>query len=380
MATERLYEGEAYCWDFEAVVQSCTQTARGWEVVLNRTAFYPEGGGQSADTGTLGGARVLDVQRSGDEIVHLCDRAVPHGSVHGTVDWARRMDLMQQHGGEHILSGLIHTRFGYANVGFHMGADVVTADFDGPLSLAQLSELELAANRAIRSNAPIRCYYPAADTLNTLSYRAKENLHGPVRLVEIVGIDCCACCGTHVHFTGEIGLLLVLSAVKFRGGTRVELLCGDRAIRYYQTLAAQNRSVSQRLSAKPTAISDAVGRMQDELAAAQRTAAALEERLIALLAAQQAGQERVLIFEQLAAPALRALATRLLQGGVRCCLVCAADGDGYRYVIAARDMDLRDTVRALHAHLGGRGGGKPDFAQGSLRAGADEIRAFWVEI
>lgn len=380
MATERLYEGAEYCREFTAQVLSCTQKNAGWEVILNRTGFYPEGGGQSADTGTLGTARVLDVQRRGDEIVHFCDRALG-GTVHGVIDWARRMDFMRQHGGEHILSGLIHARCGFDNVGFHLGAELVTADFDGELTMEQLLVLEREANRIVEENVPIRCYYPTQEELRTLPYRAKDNLHGAIRFVEIGDVDRCACCGTHVRASGEIGLILIVSAVKFRGGTRVELLCGDRAARYVQAIFAQNRAVSQALSAKPTATYEAVRRLQEEKAAAQRQTAALEARLVALLAAEAAGKERVLLIEpQLSPNAQRALATRIIQAGAACCLVCAADGTGYRYTLASNGADLRETVKRLNACLCGRGGGRPDFAQGSIQAEQAQIQAFWAEI
>lgn len=380
MATERLYEQTEYCKEFTAQVLSCTQKDAGWEVILNRTGFYPEGGGQSADTGTLGTARVLDVQRRGDEIVHFCDRALD-GTVHGVIDWARRMDFMQQHGGEHILSGLIHARHGFENVGFHLGADTVTADFDGVLTMEQLLALEEEANRAVEANVPIRCYYPTQEELQTLPYRAKDKLHGAIRFVEIGTLDRCACCGTHVRASGEIGLILIVSAVKFRGGTRVELLCGDRATRYRQAIFAQNRAVSQALSAKPTATAEAVRHLQAEKAAALKDAAELEARLVSLLAASTAGQEAPLFLEpQLSPNAQRALATCVIRDGASRCLVCVPDGDGYRYALASDGADLRETVKRLNAQLCGRGGGRPDFAQGSLRAEAAQIQAFWAEI
>lgn len=231
MDTAKLYYENAYTQDFTAVVQSCEAVKNGFAVTLDRTAFYPEGGGQPADHGTLGEARVLDVHEKDGVVTHLCDRALSEGAeVSGRIDWARRFDHMQQHSGEHIISGLLCSTFHCDNVGFHMGADVVTIDYNAPITWEQALEVERRANAYIWADHPIRIWYPSAEELAALPYRSKKELTGAVRITEFPGADRCACCGTHVTSSGQVGLLKLLSCQKFRDGVRLELLCGQRAL------------------------------------------------------------------------------------------------------------------------------------------------------
>ena len=249
METGQLYYEDCHQKSFTAQVLSCEETEKGYAVVLDQTAFYPEGGGQACDLGTLGDAKVLDVREKGTVIVHLCDKPVT-GTVTGTLDWQRRFDLMQQHAGEHIVSGIIHKTYGYHNVGFHMGSDMVTIDFDGPIPADALAQIERQANEAIWQNLDIRCYYPSPEELENLTYRSKKALPWPVRIVEVPGIDRCACCGVHVAKTGEIGLVKLFTCVKFHQGVRIEMACGGRAMDILSRIYEQNRQVSQAFSAK----------------------------------------------------------------------------------------------------------------------------------
>ena len=227
--TEPLYEANAYLQTFTAVVTGCAPAPGGWAVTLDRTAFYPEGGGQPCDTGTLGGARVLAVHAAGGDIVHLCDAPLEAGrTVAGAIDWAARLDAMQQHTGEHILSGALHRLFGAENVGFHIGSPWVRMDTSIPLTPEQLAEAEAAANDAVRADTPVRCYVPDAAALAATEYRSKKTLEGPVRLVEAGG-DRCACCGTHLARTGEVGLVKIVSYQHYKGGMRLAVACGRRA-------------------------------------------------------------------------------------------------------------------------------------------------------
>ena len=230
MATEKLYYQDAHQAQFQATVLSCRPGKHGYDVVLDRTCFYPEGGGQPGDTGVLSSVRVTDTHEAGGEIVHYCEAPLAEGqTVEGTIDYDRRFEFMQLHTGEHILSGVIHRRFGYENVGFHMGADFVTIDLSGMLTPEQVQSVEAEANEWIWKNVPVEVSYPDPDTLKTIPYRSKKELTGQVRIVTIPGADICACCGTHVSNTGEIGLLRIFSCVRFHDGVRLELLCGRRA-------------------------------------------------------------------------------------------------------------------------------------------------------
>ena len=285
MNTIRIYETDSHARRLQARVLSCEESENGWLVELDRTIFYPTGGGQPCDMGTLGGADVTETFLRGETVLHRCTAALPAGAdVTGEIDWARRLDLMQQHSGEHLVSGLIHARFGYENVGFHLGADLVTIDFNGEVDEQALQELERAANEAVWADFAPHIWYPEPDELARLPYRSKKALTGAVRLVQFGDIDLCACCGTHVARTGEIGLIKLFSTTHFRGGSRIEMACGGRALAVLNALCAQNRDISVRLSAKPVQTAAAVARLASERTEAQQRAAALEDRLFALLA------------------------------------------------------------------------------------------------
>lgn len=382
MATERLYYVNQYQRECEATVLGCAQTARGWEILLDRTVFYPTGGGQPCDLGQIGGAAVSDVSERGDDVVHLCDAPLAVGQrVSCSIDWARRFSLMQQHSGEHLVSGLVHRRFGYENVGFHMGKEVITIDFSGELSPTALREIESEANAAVCRDIASDIFFPDAQTLPTLPFRSKKALSGAVRLVRFGEVDLCACCGLHVARTGEIGLIKLLSCTRFHDGSRVELLCGARALEYINRIMAQNAEISALLSAKPTETAAAARRMSEECAAEKYRAVQLENRLFALQAAQFTGAGDVLLFEDaMSADALRRLTDAVLRqcGGI--CAVFSGSESNYKYAIGALDGDLRETVRALNGALHGRGGGKPTFAQGSVAAERSEIEAFFAGI
>ena len=371
--TEKLYYKDVYFKEFTARVRACAAGSRGWEVVLDRTAFYPEGGGQPGDAGTLGGVQVTDTHERGGEVVHFCDAPLAVGeTVTGRIDWTRRFDHMQQHSGEHIVSGLICARFGCDNVGFHLGAETVVIDFNAPVRAEDLPGIERAANEVIWENRPFLVTHPTPEELVTLPYRSKKELSGDVRIVECPGADICACCGTHVTRAGEIGLIKLLNIKPFREGARIEMVAGRRAYDYACLAAAQNHAVSVLTSAPEAATAAAVERLQNELAAAKYRAVGLENRIFAQYAAEYAGSGDVLLFLGDATPeALRrcCLAVAETCGG-RCAVFSGTDGD-YKYAVSGAD------VKAMNAVLHGRGGGKGGFAQGSAACSRAEIEAFF---
>ena len=381
MATEKLFYQDAHQQTFQAQVVSCTPGKHGCDVVLDRTCFYPEGGGQPGDTGFLSGVRVTDTHERGDEIVHFCAQPLAVGqTVEGRIDYDRRFSFMQLHSGEHILSGVIHRRFGYENVGFHMGAEFVTIDFSGMLTPEDLTAVEAEANEWVWKNVPVEITYPDAETLRTIPYRSKKELTGQVRIVTISGADICACCGTHVSNTGEIGLIKIFSCVKFHDGVRLEILCGRRALQYLSAIAGQNRQVSGLLSAKPLETADAVERLLNAEAAQKQRAAALEEQVFGQKARALAGAGNVLLFEAPMSPdSLRRLTDLIMTAcGGRAAVFAGSDQEGYKYAVGEQSGDLRQLVKELNAQLRGRGGGKPFFAQGSVQAGRAEIEAFFA--
>ena len=380
METVKLYYEDSFLKEFEATVVSCAARETGFAVVLDKTAFYPEGGGQACDHGTLQDARVTDVREEGDTVVHLCDRPLQPGStVTGTLDWERRLDQMQQHSGEHIVSGLLCSRFGCSNVGFHVGAETVTIDFDAPIPADALEEIEWEANRAIWQDLPFICSYPAPEELEKLPYRSKKKLPWPVRIVDAGGYDLCACCGVHVKSAGSIGVIKLLSCIKFHQGVRIEMVCGMRALKLMGAVYEQNRQVSQAFSAKLLQTGDAARKMNDALAAEKFRSAGLERKLFARMAETYRDTGDVVLFENELSPAgIRDLADTVagVCGGIAG-VFAGCDAEGYNVCLCSRTDDLKQLGKALNQALLGRGGGKPGFFQGSVKATRQEIEAFF---
>ncbi|MCI8423807.1 MAG: alanyl-tRNA editing protein [Lawsonibacter sp.] len=378
---EKLYEENPYLTRFTGTVESCVPGKKGWEVVLDRTAFYPEGGGQPFDLGTLGGVPVQEVHEREGRVVHLCSSPLEVDStVEGCINWARRFDLMQHHSGEHIVSGIAHAKWGCENVGFHMGADVITIDLSLPLGERELAELEQAANQYIWEDHPVSITFPPPAELETLEYRSKKALTGRVRIVSFPGADTCACCGTHVASSGQVGLVKLLSCQKFREGVRIELVCGGRALAYLSRILEQNRQVSNLLSAKPLETGAAAERLLGEAAGLKARLSALEARRFSDLASHWAGKGDVVLFEpDLSPDSLRRLCDAVLQTcGGRCTCFSGQDGQGYKYAIGQKGGDLRTLTKELNQALQGRGGGKPDFVQGSVQAAQKELETFFA--
>lgn len=378
----KLYEEDPYLTTFSAVVQSCVQGKKGWDIVLEQTAFYPEGGGQPYDKGVLGDANVLEVHERDGLVVHTCDAPLPvGGQVSGAIDWPRRFDLMQHHSGEHIVSGIAHAKWGCDNVGFHMGADVITIDLNTVIDEAQLQALEEEVNRYLWADAPVEITYPSPEELEKLEYRSKKALTGRVRIVSFPGADVCACCGTHVSSAGQVGLVKLLSVQKFREGVRIELICGGRAISYMSRLLTQNRQIQNLLSAKPFETGAAVERLLSENNGLKARLLEMENHRFAQLAQLHAGTGPLLLFEEGLSPdSLRRLCGALSQtrNGL-CACFSGGESEGYKYALAHAGGDLRALGKAMNEALRGRGGGKPDFLQGSVQAGREEIEGFFAK-
>ena len=375
MATRKLYYEDGQQASFTATVLSCTPVEKGYEVILDRTAFYPEGGGQACDLGTLGTAQVLDVEERGEQVVHLCDHALEAGTcVDGCIQWPHRFDLMQQHTGEHILSGLIFKKYGYQNSGFHVGKDVMEVDFDGPIPPEDLWALEEEANSLIWQNLPVHCYYPAKEELPYIPYRTKRALPWPVRIVEIPGGDICACCGIHVAFTGQVGLIKILSCVSLRGGVRLEMVCGQRAYRYMANIFGQNREVSRILSAKMPETAAAVQSLQAHYNEEKYRANALQKKIFDSIAAGYTGQHLAVHFEDgLNGGGVRDLAQAIGQYAAVAVVCSGSDDAVYSICIYSEREDVSAFGKnAIHS-LNGRGGGKKEAVQGTVNATKAQI-------
>ena len=381
--TKKLYDADAYLRQFTACVTGCEPVKGGYALELDQTAFFPEGGGQPADTGTIGPALVSDVQEKNGRILHIADRALPAGERFScAIDWEQRYRRMQNHSGEHTFSGLAHRRYGLDNVGFHMSGGCMTIDFSIELSREQLQELEREANEAVRSNVPIRTWYPDPEELASLDYRSKKELEGAVRLVEVSGIDLCACCAPHVKSTGEIGCIKVLSAERHRGGVRIELVCGMDALDDYRRKQESVARISALLSVPRDRIAPAVERLLENQDRQKERIAALSLELARLRAETTPPAEgNLCVFDNiLDEVALRELANLLMErcGGIAG-VFSGSDEEGYRYIIGSRHVDLRAGSREINEAIRGRGGGSVTMIQGRSGASENEIRSCFQE-
>ena len=381
MQTRKLFYEDCHLARFSAAVTGCEAWKDNWAVTLDATAFYPEGGGQRGDTGTINGIRVLDTREEGEKILHICEAALDVGTqVNGVLDWDARFRRMQNHTGEHMVSGVIHRRYGYHNVGFHMGSDLVTIDFDGMIPPEALPEIEAEVNGLIWQDLPVKTWIPSPEELPNVFYRTKRVLPWPVRIVEIPGVDSCACCGVHVAMTGEIGLVKLISCVKFHQGVRLEMCCGADAMNRLNRIFEENRLVSQAFSTPMEATGEAAQRMNELLAAEKFRASLLEKRLLGKIAESYVNCGDVLHFEEgLSSQSLRELAEAISRVCGGRAAVFSGSGEAYGYCLAQPGGDLRALCKEMNGALHGRGGGKPEFQQGSLKATRQEIEAFWGE-
>lgn len=381
--TEKLFYEDSHLKQFTAVVQECLKSGDRYQVVLNRTAFFPEGGGQYADTGMLEAVHVLDVQEKDGTIYHLTDgELIPGTEVTGRIDWEERFMKMQQHTGEHIVSGLVHARFGYRNVGFHLGTTDCTMDFNGEIKKEELLEIELEANKAVIQNLDVIVTYPSVEELESLEYRSKIEIEGQVRIVTIPGYDVCACCAPHVSKTGEIGQIKLTNVQRYKGGVRVTMLCGFRALADYNRKLQAARQISAALCAKEDEAAEAVVHLQEECAQWKQRVLNLQKDLLSYKAKEvDDTEDAVCLFEpELEGEAPRFLMNQVLDAGHGVCAVFSGGKDeNYRYVIGSRQLDLRKLVKELNMEFQGRGGGKPEMVQGSLHGKQDELRVWMKE-
>lgn len=376
--TEKLYYADSHMVTFSASVVACEKVGEYYEAVLDRTAFFPEGGGQYADTGKIDGIDVIDVQERDHIIYHKMTGALEAGkSVCGEIDWKERFSKMQQHSGEHIVSGLVHAKFGYDNVGFHMGKDAITMDFNGSLTKEDLKEIERKANEIVVSNLEIQTEYPERDVLEQMEYRSKIEIEGEVRIVTIPGVDCCACCAPHVKRTGEIGLVKLLGVQNYKGGVRVSMLCGFRALTDYAEKSESVKQISVLLSAKEQDVFNETVKLKEEIAFQKNKYYELQKQMLDYKVNQiEERQSIVLLFEEeLEGNAPRELVNLLLAKQTRIAAVFSGTQEnGYRYVIGSKDVDVRVFAKGINEKFQGKGGGKSEMVQGTVYGNEQEIR------
>lgn len=388
--TERFYEADPYRAEADTLIEAAEPLAEGGgRIAMTGTVFYPEGGGQPADRGTLtlpdGTALpVTDVHEKEGIIWHTVSLLPPDAKagvpVHQQIDWEWRFDKMQQHTGEHILSGTLHRLFGAENVGFHIGSEAVRMDTSVPLTADQLRQAELEANQVIWQDVPVQVLYPTPEELAGMTYRSKKEIEGQVRIVEIPGADTCACCGTHTATSGQVGLIKIIAAENYKGGVRLSVLCGQRAVREMQAMQARQGEIMALLSAKPSETANAVRRVHGELADLRYAHFGICAQLFdALAAAVKPGEDAIRVVPGLDPDGLHRLAVRLTEATDGLCAALTPTDKGCGYCLARREGDVRPLTRALNAALSGRGGGKPGVCQGSCAADPEAVAAFLGE-
>jgi len=386
MNTKKLYDYDAYAMEFEAMVLSCEEVMvivkngeekRLYEVILDQTLFFPEEGGQTPDKGVLDGVEVVDVQIAKDCIRHLTEQPLEIGNkVKGVIDWKHRFFNMQQHSGEHLFSGLAHRKYGLKNVGFHLSNQIVTMDFDKPLTEEQLKEMEWAINEAIVANVEIKTGYPSKEELAGLEYRSKIEIDGAVRIVEIPGYDICACCAPHVHRTGEIGMFKIQNVQNYKGGIRISFLCGFRALEEYRKKSEIISELSGMLTTNQDNIVDHVNKLKTQVQLLKTQLSNAKQTLMeSKLTEIPAEQKNVLLFEKdIDTPVMRTVVNKLVEQHEGICGIFVGDDEvGYNFIIGSKTVDCREVATKLRNELNARGGGKAPMIQGSVVVDKDRI-------
>ena len=377
--TDKLYYKDAYIKEFCANILSVKKAENGFDAVLDKTAFFPKEGGQSADTGTIGSSRVLDVYEKDGVVHHILDTEPTEITVNCKIDFDERFEKMQCHTAEHILCGIIHKLFGLDNVGFHLGDDEVTFDVNGVLDRAQLDRVENLANEAVFSNIKVESIFPSKEELSHIEYRAKLDITEGVRLIKIGDVDCCACCAPHVSYTGEIGMIKILDFMKHRGGTRIWMVAGKRALFDYRKRYENIKKISGYLS---TPQSDVADTLETYISDSENTKSVLKNARLKIAELNAEAIEKnegsaVFLLPDFSIPELIAfsnIANKKI-GGITVAL-SGCEGD-YKYVISSNSVDLRAISKDINSALSGRGGGRPEMIQGSFGATLEMIKKYF---
>ena len=377
----KLFYDDRYMTEFDGTVMSCTEDKKGWAVVLNRTAFYPEGGGQPADHGEMyfgeTVAQISDVRERGGEIIHYSDVEIPAGTaVHGKIDWERRFDLMQQHTGEHIFSGVVNSMFGYNNVGFHLSEKDNVVDFDGPMTKDDIKAVMDRCNEIVWANQPVTARWP--ENVKEMEYRSKKELSGPIRIVTAGQADVCACCGTHTAVTSQAGPIAALSFMAYKGGTRINILCGKRAVEYLKQRNDDCYDISHQLSSPVENITTAVANRMKEIDELKFRLSAAKRSLMELWAqsAETDGEVCVMCRENLQSNEIQSLAVMLAEKAKTALVYSRQQGANGKICIVSQAFDTNKLGRFISAELGGKGGGKPGIYQGFVEKAAEQRQLY----
>ena len=376
--TEKLYETDAYISCFKSKVLDCIQAEGQFKVILDKTAFFPEGGGQAADSGYLYDARVFDVRIEDGIIYHYVDKALKIGeTAEGKIDFERRFAFMQNHTGEHIVSGVAHKLYGVNNVGFHLGEDFVTLDFDKELTREQLDRIEYIANQKVWQNLQVVAYYPKKEELKNIDYRSKKEIAGEVRLVEIKDTDICACCAPHLSNTGEIGLIKLLDVTRMRGGIRIVLKCGGYALCDYKTKFKNISRIAAELSVKQEDSADAVKSLEQKFIDQKRKNSELKKQIAELTVLSMDKNEKCVFVNDCSVKDLQSLADKLYKHNQKIGAVFSGENENYNFAICSDDEKLQQIFKDFKEKFTVRGGGRDGMVQGSVTALPQEIKLFF---
>jgi len=394
-ATEKLYDRDAYAREFTARVESCKPDGDGFLITLDRTLFFPESGGQTADRGVIlvpadgklsksidrseihafdaqadySSVSVTDVQIEGETIYHKVPAGIAVGTeIRGRIDWDHRFDNMQQHSAEHIFSGTVHRLYGYDNVGFHLSDNTVTMDFSGVLEEDQIRSVESIVNRAIYENVEITVSYPSKDECDRTDFRCKKEIEGQIRLVTIPGYDVCACCAPHVHRTGEIGILKVQSFQRYKGGVRIHIICGGRALRLFRAEHDLMTKLSMDFSLPFEEIGGRIDELKEEIYNLKGRLREADLKLSEIKRSSIPADQKnvILIEEDMDAATMRKSVNELTELHPGYCSIFAGNDEaGYRFIIGIKNGDAREALKALQKICSAKGGGSPQMVQGS---------------
>jgi len=376
--TEKIYYTDQYLKEFEGTVVSCEKDENGkYNIILDRTAFFPEGGGQDADSGTLNGKEIEYVFEKGEDVVHVCSEPFDIGEkVKGIIDFDKRFLIMQKHSGEHIFCGVAHSLYGVENMGFHIGSECITVDFDKILTPEEVRNAEKITNEIIWDNRKITSSFPTHEEAENIEFRSKKEIKGQIRLVTIENCDVCACCGTHVKMTGEIGCLKITSISKKRSGTSVTMQVGKDAFEDYSAKHDELARLSNMLALKPLEIADGVQRLKDEIANLKYELQKVKLDSFAEKIKDLSGDIEIIFEKDLTPDEVRKMCDLLADKVTVAAVLSGSDEAGYKYTLASRSMDLRQLAKDFNTALSGRGGGKPEMVQGNVSAKQNEIENF----
>lgn len=382
--TEKIYLESAYTNEFDAHICSCSAYGADgglFAVILDRTAFFPESGGQYGDSGYIGNVRVMDTVLDCGNILHITETPIDVGTpVKCYIDFEQRFVRMQNHTGEHIVSGIIHKHFGYDNVGFHLGDDIVTLDTNGLLSDEDIARIEEYSNIAVWSNATVTTSFLSSDADTVAPFRGhleRVSPDEPLRIVDIAGIDRCACCAPHVAATGEVGMIKVIDRMRYKGGMRLSIVCGGLALDDYAKRQARERIISGKLSLPAEKSVDGIDRLISENAALKSKISKLYADIRdGLFESISDGERCVCFFAELDTVNARQLVNMALQKCEICAVFNGTDASGYSFIIGSASVDMRSLANGLLEQFSGKGGGSPKMIQGTVCAKADELSEY----